>query len=114
MGEEPKKLPVAFWRSGTDAEPVREWLKSLDKADRYEIGTAIKTVEYGWPLGMPVCRHLGDGIWEVRAGLSQGRIARVLFCVHTARMVLLNGFMKKTRKTPRHEIKLALTRKRAL
>ena len=94
---------------------MRDWLRNeLDKHDRYEIGTAIKTVEYGWPLGLPVCRHLDKGVWEVRVDLPRNRIARVLFCVHEGHMVLLHGFIKKTQRTPRRELDLALTRKRAL
>ncbi len=109
-----KRLPAAFWRSGTGSEPVREWLKQLSKDDKYEIGTAIKTVEYGWPVGMPVCRPLGAGLWEVRVNLAQGRTARVLFCVHSGPMVLLHGFVKKTQKTAPADVALARVRKRAL
>jgi phage-related protein len=110
-----KRLPALFWRSGTGSEPVREWLrKELDKQDRYEVGTAIKTVEYGWPLGLPVCRPLDKGVWEVRVELPRNRIARVLFCIHERQMVLLHGFIKKTQATPRRELDLALARKRAL
>ena len=94
----------------TGVEPVREWLQSLDKDDRYEIGTAIKTVEFGWPIGMPVCRPMGSGLWEVRASLAKGRIARVFFCVHDGHMILLHGFLKKTQKTTNHD--LALVRDR--
>jgi len=96
---ERKRLPAAFWRSATGSEPVREWLRQLAKDDKYEIGTAIKTVEYGWPIGMPVCRPLGAGLWEVRIDLAQGRTARVLFSVHGRLMVLLHAFVKKTQKT---------------
>src|SRR5205807_8713636 len=71
-------------------------------------------VEYGWPVGMPVCRPLGTGLWEVRTDLAEGRTARVLFCVHGRQMVLLHGFMKKTQKIPRADVALARTRMRAL
>lgn len=70
------------------------------------------TVEYGWPLGMPVCRSLSGGLWEVRSSLATGRIARVLFFLHHGQMILLHGFIKKTQKTPAQEIKLAQNRKR--
>lgn len=57
-------------------------------------------MEYGWPIGMPDCRALGNGIYEVRTVVTQGRIARVLFYIDKrSRMVLLHGFIKKTRKT---------------
>ena len=90
---------------------MREWLQSLEKRDRYEIGTAVKTVEFGWPIGMPVCGAMGDGLWEVRASLAGRRIARVFFCVHEGHMVLLHGFLKTTQKTPKHDLALARNRK---
>lgn len=114
MADNPKRLPAAFWQSATGVEPVREWLQSLEKDDRYEIGTAIKTVEFGWPVGMPACRPMGSGLWEIRATLAQGRIVRVLFCVHQGQMILLHGFMKKTQKTPKHDLDLARDRKRQI
>jgi phage-related protein len=78
------------------------------------IGEDIKDVEFSWPIGMPLCRHLGDGLWEVRSDLPHGRIARILFCVRDGRMVLLHGFIKKSQKTPASDRHLAITRMRAL
>jgi phage-related protein len=87
---------------------VRDWLKELPREDRKRIGKDIKTVEFGWPIGMPVCRPLGDGIYEVRTRLAQNRIARMLFYIdRKGRMVLLHGFIKKTPKTPDEELELA-------
>jgi phage-related protein len=108
-----KRIAAIFFRTEAGGEPVREWLKSLSPEDRKCIGEDIKTAEFGWPIGMPVCRPLGDGIYEVRSALSQSRIARVLFCIDKkARMVLLHGFMKKTRKTPSDDLELARSNKR--
>jgi phage-related protein len=111
---ERKRIPARFFRTERGSEPVREWLKSLDKQDRFLIGTDIKTVEYGWPIGMPVCRSMGKGLYEVRTNLRSNKIARVLFCIVEGEMVLLHGFMKKSRKTPRSDLDLALDRKRVL
>ncbi len=108
--DEQKKLTVAFYRSRSGAEPVRDWLKSLPAEDRQTLGRDLRLVELGWPIGMPLCRALGGGLWEVRSTLSGNRIARVLFCAVAGHMVLLHGFVKKTRKTP--EAELALARKR--
>jgi phage-related protein len=107
-----KRLPARFYRSDTGREPVREWLKSLDAEDCRIIGEDIKDVEFSWPTGMPLVRSLGRELWEVRSSLPHGRIARVLFCVEQDCMVLLHGFMKKTRRTPQKEIDLALRRKK--
>ena len=105
-----KRLPAAFYQLPSGREPVREWLKALAGADRKRVGEDIKDVEFSWPIGMPLCRALGNGLWEVRSRLAQGRIARVLFCVHESRMVLLHAFIKKTQKTPNAERDLALKR----
>ena len=63
---------------------------------------------------VPLCRALGQGLWEVRSGLTQGRIARVLFCIQGGRMVLLHAFIKKTQKTPEAELALAVKRKKEI
>ena len=104
-----KHVPAIFFRTEAGGEPVRDWLKGLSSSeDRKRIGEDIKTVEFGWPIGMPVCRSLGDGIYEVRTSLAQNRIARVLFYIDKKRrMVLLHGFIKKTPKTPDEELDLA-------
>ena len=106
-----KRLPARFYCSDSGREPVREWLKGLDPADRKAIGEDIKDVEIAWRIGMPLVRSIGRELWEVRSGLPQGRIARVIFCIERECMVLLHGFIKKTQKTPLHDIELAIKRK---
>jgi len=92
---------------------VREWLKSLSREDRKQIGTDIMTVEFGWPIGMPVCRPLKSGLYEIRTDLTGHRIARVLFYIDKqGRMVLLHGFLKKTQKTPVQDLQLAESNKK--
>ena len=105
-----KRLPARFYRTDSGREPVREWLLGLDAGDRRVIGEDIKDVEFSWPIGMPLVRALGHGVWEVRSSLAGGRIARVLFCIELNCMVLLHGFIKKTQKTPQKEIDLAVKR----
>lgn len=107
-----KRIKAKFFRQILGKEPVRQWLLELSKDDRKAIGADIKTVEFGWPIGMPVCRSLGGDILEVRSSLSGKRIARVLFCIEGNVMVLLHGFMKKTQKTPPKEIQLAKKRRK--
>lgn len=103
-----KRVPAIFYCTEAGGEPVREWLRGLSPEDRKRIGEDVKTVEFGWPIGMPVCKPLGDGIYEVRTTLSQNRIARMLFYIDKkGRMVLLHGFIKKTRKTPDEDLDLA-------
>jgi phage-related protein len=109
-----KRIPAVFFRTETGGEPVRDWLKALpNRDDRKRIGEDIMTVEFGWPLGMPVCRPLGEGVYEVRTDLAQSRIARVLFYIdRKGRMVLLYGFIKKTPRTPNRELAIARRNKR--
>lgn len=109
-----KRIPAKFYRTEAGNEPVREWLKKLTPEERKVIGVDIKTVEYGWPIGMPTCRPMGKGLYEVRSNLPDGTIARVLFCIYQAHMVLLHGFVKKTQKTLKQDIGLALARKKKL
>ena len=112
QAREGKRIPAIFFRTEAGGESVRDWLKGLSSDDRRRIVADIKTVEFGWPIGMPVCRPLGSAIYEVGTTLAQNRIARVLFYIDKKeRMVLLPGFIKKTRKTPDEDLELARTNK---
>jgi len=106
-------LDVRFYATELGAEPVREWLKLLPAIDRKTVGEDIKTVQFGWPLGMPLVRNMGGGIWEVRIRLDN-RIARVLFVLEGSTMVLLHGFIKKSQDTPKPDLDLAKDRLKQL
>lgn len=108
----PRPLPIIFFRSTSGSEPVRDWLKELPADERRVIGEDIKTVQYRWPLGMPLVDSLGSGLWEVRTRLPT-RIARTFFFVHREEIILLHGFIKKTQRTPVEDRALALKRKNA-
>lgn len=108
-----KRVPAIFFRTARGSEPVREWLRAMDAEDRRRIGEDLKTVEFGWPVGMPTCRAMGDGLYEVRTHLTGNRIARILFYIDRhQRMVVLHGFIKKSRKTPQFDLALAGANKR--
>src|SRR5260370_453134 len=109
-----KQLPAFFFVLPSGREPVREWLKSLSAEDRKIVGEDIKDVEFAWPIGMPLCRPMSRGLWEVRSSLTQGRVARVMFCEHEGKMVLLHAFIKKTQKTPAADLELAIRRRKAI
>lgn len=96
--------------------PVRDWLLSLIEEDRKVVGGNIQDAEFGWPVGMPLCRSMAGykNLWEIRSTLSNGRIARVMFCVHEEHMALLHGFIKKSKKTPNKEIAIAVKRMKGL
>ncbi len=103
------RLRVFFFKTESGAEPVRDWLLELDQKDRKTIGEDIKTVQFGWPLGMPLVRKLEKELWEVRSRLERS-IARVVFTVPGDAMILLHGFVKKSQRTPAAD--LATARKR--
>ena len=112
--EENDKIPLVFYRTSSGGEPVRDWLKGLDPEDRKAVGMDLMRAQWRWPIGMPLCRPMGDGLWEVRTELPSRRIARVLFCVHAGRLVALHGFIKKTQKTPDEELKKARKRQKEI
>lgn len=103
------KMEVFFYRSLTGKEPVRDWLISLTKEDKKTIGEDIKTLQFGWPLGMPLVRKMDKGLWEIRTTLREG-IARIFFTSETNKIILLHGFIKKAQKTPNKELETAKNR----
>ena len=109
-----KRLPAFSYGLPSGREPVRDWIKALDREDRKIVGEDIKDVEFSWPIGMPLCRPFGNGLWEVRSSLARGRIARVLFCVRSGQMILLHAFVKKTQRTPAADLDLAIKRMKEL
>lgn len=104
-------LEVRFYRSARNVEPVRAWLRALPIEARKVIGEDIKTVQFGWPLGMPLVRKLESGLWEIRSHLPSG-ISRIFFTIAGPTMVLLHGFQKKSAQTPKVELETARQRKR--
>ena len=106
-------LFVRFYKSQSGNEPVREWLKDtkqIYEKDKETIGIDIKTVQFGWPMGMPLVRKLASDLWEVRSNISDGRLSRVIFTVEGNLMILLHGFIKKEQKTRREDIDIARKR----
>jgi phage-related protein len=110
----PKKIPLHFYRHASGGEPVRAWLKDLTEADRHTIGRDLMHAQWRWPVGMPLCRPLGQGLWEIRTHLPSDRIARVFVCQSDGTLVALHGFIKKTQKTPDAELALARRRQKEL
>ena len=111
---QPQKIPLIFYRTGAGSEPVREWLKGLPEPDRQAIGRDLLRAQWRWPVGMPLCRPLGKGMWEVRTDLMTKRTARVLLCLYREHLVALHGFIKKTRALPDEDLALARKRQKEL
>lgn len=99
-------LDVRFFATTRGKEPVKDWLKALTLEDR-------KTVQFGWPLGMPLVRKMAPSMWEIRTRLAN-KVARTLFTVVSNDIVLLHGFIKKSQETPATELNTALKRLKQL
>lgn len=110
----PRKVEFVFFRNDAGAEPVRDWLKEMDEPDRHAIGRDLLRAQWRWPVGMPLCRPMGRGLWEVRTNLPGNRTARVLICFYEDCLVALHGFIKKTRATPADDLALARKRQKEL
>ena len=93
---------------------MREWLRGLDEAERRAIGKDLLRAQWRWPVGMPLCRQMGSGLWEVRTDLPTNRTARVLLCLYREHLVALHGFIKKTRATPDEDLATARKRRQEL
>jgi phage-related protein len=109
--DRPRKIAVVFYRTRVGNEVVRDWLRGLPEPERNAIGQDLMRVQYRWPIGMPLCRAMGDGLWELRTDLPSNRIARLLFSMQEGRILVLHGFIKKTRRTPGEDLELARRRK---
>lgn len=112
MASVPRKTPVVFYQTAAGRPVVLDWLKGLAAEERASIGQDPMRVQFRWPVGMPLCRPLRDGLWEMRSDCPGNRIARLLFCLVDAKIVVLHGFIKKTQKTPAEDMALARRRKR--
>lgn len=110
----PQKIPLVFFRSESGSEPVREWPKRLDEAERHAVGKDLLRAQWRRPVGMPLCRPLGQGLWEVRTNLPRNRTARVLLRLYEKHLIALHGFIKKTRATPDEVLALARRRQKEL
>jgi len=105
---------VVFYRTAVGNNVVLDWIRSFAKEDRTILGEDLKTVQIGFPMGLPLCRSLGNGLWEVRSTLPIMRAeARMIFFQDsgTHSLVVVHGFIKKSQKTPKRDIDIALRRK---
>ena len=102
-------LHVVFFRLDSGKEPVRDWIRSLSDEHRKTIGEDIKTLQFGWAIGMPLARKLKPDLWELRTMVSIG-IIRVFFTIYENNIVLVHGFIIKSQRTPLNELNIAKRR----
>ncbi len=107
-----QKIELVFYRSATGNEPVRDWLIACPVPKRREIGLDLQRVQFRWPVGMPLVRPLGKGLFEVRTPLPDGTTARVMICFHDGALFALHGFIKKTQATRAADLEIALKRQK--
>ncbi len=109
-----KIISVRFYKSEIGNEPVKDWLLTLEKEDRKIVGSDIQTVEFGFPLGMPLVKKVDTKykLWEVRSKLASHKIARVIFTIYKDCMILLHGFIKKDQEMPDKEKNTAIERRK--
>jgi phage-related protein len=112
MVEAPRKIEMVFYRTLSGKEPVRDWLAGISVENRRAIGLDLQRVQYRWPVGMPLVRPMGKGLFEVRTALPDGTTARVLFCFYSGEIYALHGFIKKTQSTPVSDLEIARKRQK--
>jgi phage-related protein len=110
----PAKINLVFYRSVNGNEPVRDWIVKLAENNRRAVGLDLQRVQFRWPVGMPLVRPMGKGLFEVRTSLPDGTISRVLFCFYDGELYALHGFIKKSQKTPDAELELARKRQKEI
>ena len=107
---------VIFYRTANQRDVVLDWIRQLAPDCRKVIGFDLKTVQLGFPMGLPLCGSLGNGLWEVRSSLPNRTEARLIFFQHklSGNLVVVHAFIKKSQKTPKPDLDLALKRKREI
>ncbi len=106
-------LQVVFYKTQSGNEVVRDYLRQLPANDKRKVGEDLMTVQIGYPMGLPLCRPLGDGLTEVRTSLPSKREIRMIFAFDSGSrcLVVLHAFIKKARQIPKSDLDLAKSRK---
>src|SRR5438477_12256864 len=89
---------VIFFATKSGNQPARDFVRNLDKEDRSIVGRDLAIVQFGFPIGMPVCRPLGGGLYEVRSSLPSKREARLVFFQSDKDLIVVSAFIKKTQQ----------------
>ena len=105
-------IEVQLYKTEGGNEVIRDFLRGLPADDRKTVGEDLKTLQYGYPIGMPLCRPVGK-LWELHSSLPSKRELRLLWFFHkaTQTIIVVHAFIKKTQKTPQKDINLGEARK---
>lgn len=107
--ERVEPLEAAFFETESGSQPCRDFILTLDREDKKEIGAKIFEVQQGFPMGLPLVRKMDTNLWEIRISISDG-ICRIFFTIAGNIIILLHGFVKKSQKTPQNELETAKKR----
>lgn len=104
---------AVFYETASGNEVVLDTIRQLSDEEKKVVGEDLKTVQIGFPMGLPLCRPLGDGLYEVRSSLPSKREFRLIFFFDRARQCLLvvHALFKKSAKLPKADLDLARKRK---
>lgn len=104
---------VAFYQTPAGNKVVLEFIRSLSPEDRKVVWEDLRTVQIGFPMGLPLCRPLGEGLHEIRCSLASRRELRLIFYFDRARqsLAVVHALIKKSAKIPKSDIELARKRK---
>jgi phage-related protein len=102
---------VNYYTNETGEQPVKEWIDTFEEKLQLKIFRAFELLEdFNINLKAPYVKPLEDKLYELRIKDQKG-IYRIIYFAHTGReFIMLNGFIKKTPKTPKKEIELAKIR----
>ena len=102
---------VNYYTDETGEQPVKEWIERLDIKLRLKVYRSFELLEqFNLNLKAPYVKPLEDKLYELRIKDQKG-IYRVIYFAHIGKeFIMLNGFVKKTQKTPKKEIELAKRR----
>lgn len=105
---EPEKFIIDFYEKENGEAPAEEFIRKLNPKMKAKVFKVLDILEKDGPMvRFPYSEHLQDGIFEIRVKQASD-ITRVLYFFWMGRKIILtNGFIKKTQKTPVREINLA-------
>lgn len=107
---------VSFYETERGKEVVLNFIDSFSKPDRDRIFEDIRTLQYNFPIGMPLSRYLTDKLWELRISTPSKCEVRLLYFFDKPSqcIVIAHGFVKKSAKIPKSELSIGLKRKRKI
>ncbi|MBU4377042.1 MAG: type II toxin-antitoxin system RelE/ParE family toxin [Candidatus Omnitrophica bacterium] len=106
------KFTCYYYLTESGRSPVREFIDSLDfKSQRKFFFVKELLEEFGYKLPFPHAKYIGKDVFELRFRGHEGNVRVLYFFYHQDKAIFTNGFIKKSAKTPKKEIEIAVARK---